>query len=185
MNLDSDCTAGQRCILLCCGLINRRLINTFWSICWLFRSLSCLQMGCIYVWQLPSILFLQWTTCVVLFSNRKRMCGRRVPICGIGRKESAGRGIAFHPTVSGTSPNTVGRGSALSLPNTPATIFDEHSFTEHVHSCTHTLESIQSSHDNHEQLKVAALSMKAEMCKFRNGSNTGTPSSNQIEPLIK
>ena len=67
----------------------------------------------------------------------------------------AGRGIAFHPTVSGTSPNTVGRGSALSLPNTPATIFDEHSFTEHVQSCTHTLESIQSSHDNHEQLKVA------------------------------
>ena len=145
-------------------------------------SFSCHSLGCIYVWQLPSTLLLQLTTCVVLSSNRKRMCGGRVPICGIGRKESAGRGIAFHPTVSGTSPNTVGRGSALSLPNTPATIFDEHSFTEHVQSCTHTLESIQSSHDNHEQLKVAALSMKAEMCKFRNGSNTGTPFSNQIEP---
>ena len=155
MNLDLDCTAGQRCtLLLCCGggLMYKRLIITFWSICYLSVLSS---LGCIYVWQLPSILFLQLTTCVVLFSNRKRMCGRRLPICGIGRKESAGRGIAFHPTVSGTSPNTVGRGSDLSLPNTPATIFDEHSFTEHVHSCTHTLESIQSSHDNHEQLKVA------------------------------
>ena len=89
------------------------------------------------------------------FLKQKENVWSAVPICGIGRKESAGRGIAFHPTVSGTSPNTVGRGSDLSLPNTPATIFDEHSFTEHVHSCTHTLESIQSSHDNHEQLKVA------------------------------
>ena len=30
--------------------------------------------------------------------------------------------------------------------------------------------------------KLLALSMKAKMCKFRNGSNPRTPSSNQIEP---
>ena len=95
MNLDSDCTAGQKCSLLCCGLINERLINTLWSICWLFRSLSCFPWVVFMFDNFPPFWCYSWQH-VLCFSQTERECvvgGSQY--AGLEERRAQGGGLHF------------------------------------------------------------------------------------------
>ena len=71
--------------------------------------------------------------------------------------------IQCSTTATVSTPTALGRGSVLSLLNTPTTILDAHCFATYFQSCTE-FENIQSSHDNPEQLRVAGSSVKSVQC---------------------